>query len=155
MGAKLHPSIKTYRVYAPSTHSLPVIKCVSGVEGFAEIELQSCSSNLQGLKDLSPHYSRIWNSSKTIGDSATLSGSFKRSFSIVSFYVSRSRRISTNCDAVIYIIGRSSESTITSTSPGEEMEHYDQIPFAPCTLAKGLDMWSERCWKVDIRALPA
>ncbi|PCG91849.1 Hypothetical protein PENO1_091680 [Penicillium occitanis (nom. inval.)] len=81
MGAKLHPSIKTYRVYAPSTHSLPVIKCVSGVEGFAEIELQSCSSNLQGLKDLSPHYSRIWNSSKTIGDSATLSGSFRRSFS--------------------------------------------------------------------------
>uniref|UniRef100_A0A093V0B0 Polynucleotide 5'-hydroxyl-kinase GRC3 n=1 Tax=Talaromyces marneffei PM1 TaxID=1077442 RepID=A0A093V0B0_TALMA len=82
MGAKLHPSTKTYRVYAPSTHSLPVIKCVSGVEGFAEIELQSCSSNLQGLKELSPHYSRIWNSSKTVGDSATLNKSFKRSFSI-------------------------------------------------------------------------
>ncbi|EED20219.1 RNA processing protein Grc3, putative [Talaromyces stipitatus ATCC 10500] len=83
MGAKLHPSTKTYRVYAPSTHSLPVIKCVSGVEGFAEIELQSCSSNLYGLKALSPHYSRIWNSSKTVGDSTTLNGSFKRSFSIL------------------------------------------------------------------------
>lgn len=85
MGAKLHPSPKTYRVYAPSTHSLPVIKCVSGIEGYAEIELKSCSSNLSRLKDLSPHYSRIWNSTKTIGDSATLGGaSFQRSFSIVS-----------------------------------------------------------------------
>jgi polynucleotide 5'-hydroxyl-kinase GRC3/NOL9 len=85
MGAKLHPSPNTYRVYAPSTHSLPVIKCVSGVEGYAEIELESCSSNLCRLKDLSPHYSRIWNSTETAGDKTTLGGtSFKRSFSIVS-----------------------------------------------------------------------
>ncbi|OKL60783.1 Polynucleotide 5'-hydroxyl-kinase grc3 [Talaromyces atroroseus] len=84
MGAKLHPSPNTYRVYAPSTHSLPVIKCVSGVEGYAEVELQSCSSNLCRLKNLSPHYARIWNSTETVGDCTTLRGnSYKRSFSIV------------------------------------------------------------------------
>jgi hypothetical protein len=154
MGAKLHPSVKTYRVYAPSTHSLPVIKCVSGVEGFAEIELQSCSSNLQGLKELSPHYSRIWNSSKTVGDSTTISGSFKRSFSIVSFFHSRLTRFLSYGEIAIYIIGRSSESTITSTPLGEEMEHDNQISFASCTLTKSLDMWPERCWKVDFWALP-
>lgn len=155
MGAKLHPSTKTYRVYAPSTHSLPVIKCVSGVEGSAEIELQSCSSNLQSLKELSPYYSRIWNSTKTVGDSVTLSGSFKRSFSIVRFYVSCSSRISTNCDAVIYIFGWSSESTFASATLGKEMEHHDQISFASYALIKGLDMWPKRCWKIDIWALPA
>lgn len=105
MGAKLHPSIKTYRVYAPSTHSLPVIKCVSGVEGFAEIELQSCSSNLQALKELSPHYSRIWNSTKTVGDSATISGSFQRSFSIVSLSHPYTNRSSAHRGVAVYIIG--------------------------------------------------
>ncbi|KAH8692994.1 putative RNA processing protein Grc3 [Talaromyces proteolyticus] len=83
MGAKLHPSPNTYRVYAPSTHSLPVIKCVSGVEGSAEIEIQSCSRSIFRLKELSPLYHRIWNSSETVGDRTTLKGAYKRSFSIL------------------------------------------------------------------------
>ncbi|CRG85679.1 Polynucleotide 5'-hydroxyl-kinase grc3 [Talaromyces islandicus] len=83
MGAKLHPSPHVYRVYAPSTHSLPVIKCVSSVEGYAEIELQSCSSNLDRLKEISPLYNRIWNSGETPGDKSTFKGSCKRSFSIL------------------------------------------------------------------------
>lgn len=87
MGAKLHPSKKSYRVYAPSTHSLPVIKCVSGVDGEAEVELKSCNNGLARLRDISPLYQRIWNGQNTAADKVTLKGAAKdsrRSFSVVS-----------------------------------------------------------------------
>lgn len=85
MGAKLHPSTRLYRVYAPSTHSLPVIKCVSGVDGEAEVELKSCESGICRLKDLSPLYQRIWNGEKTPADEMTLKGASesRRTFSVV------------------------------------------------------------------------
>ncbi|KKA21975.1 Polynucleotide 5'-hydroxyl-kinase grc3 [Rasamsonia emersonii CBS 393.64] len=83
MGAKLHPSPKLYRVYAPSTHSLPVIKCVSGVEGYAEVEIQSSHSGIYRLKELSPLYHRIWNSGETAADKVTLKGSSRRTFSVL------------------------------------------------------------------------
>lgn len=91
MGAKLHPSPRLYRVYAPSTHSLPVIKCVSGVGGAAELEIKSCHSGLHRLKDLSPLYHRIWNSKRTSGDKFTLKGapkSVRRTFSVVCIILS-------------------------------------------------------------------
>lgn len=87
MGAKLHPSPRLYRVYAPSTHSLPVIKCVSGVDGAAEIEVKSCHSGIYRLRDLSPLYRRIWNGKNTSADKLTLKNapsSAKRTFSVVS-----------------------------------------------------------------------
>ncbi|KAL1967595.1 hypothetical protein VTN77DRAFT_3110 [Rasamsonia byssochlamydoides] len=83
MGAKLHPSPKLYRVYAPSTHSLPVIKCVSGIEGYAEVEIQSCHSGIYRLGELSPLYHRIWNSGETAADRVTLKGSSRRTFSVL------------------------------------------------------------------------
>lgn len=86
MGAKLHPSPRLYRVYAPSTHSLPVIKCVAGVDGDAEVEVKSCHSGLYRLKNLSPLYQRIWNSKKTPADNFTMKGASKgvrRTFSVV------------------------------------------------------------------------
>jgi len=87
MGAKLHPSPIAYRVYAPSTHSLPVIKCVSGVDGYAEVELTSCHGNgIYRLKDLSPLYQRIWNSkTETAADKVTLKDKFRRTFSVVCY----------------------------------------------------------------------
>ncbi|PGG95448.1 hypothetical protein AJ79_10053 [Helicocarpus griseus UAMH5409] len=66
MGAKLHPSPRLYRVYAPSTHSLPVIKCVSGIEDYAEVEIRSCNNGLCRLKNLSNLYHRIWNSKEPV-----------------------------------------------------------------------------------------
>ncbi|KAK2792268.1 Polynucleotide 5'-hydroxyl-kinase grc3 [Onygenales sp. PD_12] len=66
MGAKLHPNPRLYRIYAPSTHSLPVIKCVSGVEDYAEIEIRSCNNGLFRLKNLSNLYHRIWNSKEAV-----------------------------------------------------------------------------------------
>jgi polynucleotide 5'-hydroxyl-kinase GRC3/NOL9 len=83
MGAKLHPSPKMYRVYAPSTHSLPVIKCVSGVESYAEVEIQSCYSGIYRLQELSLLYNRIWNRGETVGDKVTLKGKSRRTFSVV------------------------------------------------------------------------
>lgn len=86
MGAKLHPSARVYRVYAPSTHSLPVIKCVSGVGGEAEVEIKSCKSGLARLRDLSPLYQKIWNGENTAADKLTLKGALKdsrRTFSVV------------------------------------------------------------------------
>ncbi len=86
MGAKLHPSPRLYRVYAPSTHSLPVIKCVSGIEDYAEVEIRSCRNGIFLLRHLSSLYRRIWNSRKTISD-----GIFRRgghaSFSVVGVYM--------------------------------------------------------------------
>lgn len=93
MGAKLHPSPKLYRVYAPSTHSLPVIKCVSGVEGYAEVEIQSSHSGIYRLKELSPLYHRIWNSGETAADKVTLKGSSRRTFSVVCYYCALSQRM--------------------------------------------------------------
>ncbi|KAJ6131607.1 hypothetical protein N7523_001313 [Penicillium sp. IBT 18751x] len=86
MGAKLHPSSRVYRVYAPSTHSLPVIKCVSGVDGEAEVEIKSCSSGLARLRNLSPLYQRIWNGQNTAADNLTLKGASqdsRRTFSVL------------------------------------------------------------------------
>lgn len=86
MGAKLHPSPRVYRVFAPSTHSLPIIKCVAGVDGEAEVELKSCNSGLSLLKHISPLYQRIWNGQNTAADKVTLKDSPKgsrRTFSVV------------------------------------------------------------------------
>ncbi|KAL4785933.1 hypothetical protein BJX76DRAFT_366551 [Aspergillus varians] len=86
MGAKLHPSPRLYRVYAPSTHSLPVIKCVTGVEGAAEVEFTSCHSGVSRLRDLSPLYQRVWNSGSTPADRLSLKAvghNTRRTFSVL------------------------------------------------------------------------
>lgn len=83
MGAKLHPSPASYRVYAPSTHSLPVIKSVAGMDDYAEVEIRSCSTGLRRLKNLSSLYHRIWNHKDTISDRNLLVGCGRRSFSVV------------------------------------------------------------------------
>lgn len=91
MGAKLHPSSHLHRVYAPSTHSLPVIKSVAGIDGDAEVEIKSCSSGIARLRDLSPLYQRIWAGDNTAADTVTLKGAAKdakRSFSVVCHYMS-------------------------------------------------------------------
>ncbi|KAL5003727.1 hypothetical protein BDV10DRAFT_2121 [Aspergillus recurvatus] len=86
MGAKLHPSPRLYRVYAPSTHSLPVIKCVTGVNGAAEVEFKSCHSGITRLRDLSPLYQRVWNSRNTPADKLslkTVGQGARRTFSVL------------------------------------------------------------------------
>ncbi|KAI5310759.1 Polynucleotide 5'-hydroxyl-kinase grc3 [Ascosphaera atra] len=65
-GAKLQASPKRHRVYAPSTHSLPIIKAVSGIDDTAEVELHSISDDVYNLKRLSPLYERIGNGEQRV-----------------------------------------------------------------------------------------
>ncbi|KMU90302.1 GRC3 [Coccidioides immitis H538.4] len=81
-GAKLPPSTQIYRVYAPSTHSLPVIKTVAGVDGYAEIEISSCRNGLPYLRHVSDLYRRIWSGKQASPGNRLTTGS-GRSFSIV------------------------------------------------------------------------
>ena len=66
MGAVMHAGSTVYRVHAPSTHSLPVIKVcpnpfMSG-DQTAEITLLSISdTGVRQLRELSPTFARIWN----------------------------------------------------------------------------------------------
>lgn len=77
-GATLTKSSGLQVVYAPSTHSLPVIECVAGNgenkggEFDAEVTITSQDSN-SGLRDvgkLCPMFNSIWTLSKHSGEGA-------------------------------------------------------------------------------------
>jgi hypothetical protein len=133
MGAKLHPSPRVYRVYAPSTHSLPVIKCVSGVDGAAEVEFKSCHSGIYRLRDLSHLYQRIWNGANTPADKLSLKQqeqSTRRTFSVVrSDYDNRSENYSLTIIAP-HIGRRPPETPSAATAPGETVERGYQNPIS-------------------------
>lgn len=89
MGAKLYASPRFYRVYAPSSHSLPVIKCVSGADGNAEVDIRSCRCGIYRLRNLSPLFERLWNSKNSEADKLTLKDApdgLHRTFSVVGIY---------------------------------------------------------------------
>lgn len=86
-GSKIHASPSLYRVYAPSTHSLPVIKYVSGMEGYAEVEIRSCHTGIEDLGEMSPLFSRIWNEAASETGHTMTAGTSRRSFSVVRFSV--------------------------------------------------------------------
>lgn len=133
MGAKLHPSPRSYRVYAPSTHSLPVIKCVAGVDGEAEIEVKSCHNGIQRLRYLSPLYQRIWNGKNTSADRLTLKkapASTKRTFSVVSssswaYLYSVSLLL-----VAVHVLGRLIKPPFAAIASRKTMELGDQDPFS-------------------------
>lgn len=121
MGAKLHPSPRLYRVYAPSTHSLPVIKCVSGVDGEAEVEIRSCHSGIYRLRDLSPQYQRMWNGKNTAADKLTLkgaAGNTRRTFSVVcsDSVLQLTLEPLSNSFSAAHVRRRFSKATFTATS---------------------------------------
>lgn len=155
MGAKLHPSSQVYRVYAPSTHSLPVIKCVSGVNGEAEVEFKSCHSGIYRLKELSPLYQRIWNGKNTTADKLTLKGtpqSTKRTFSVVSFIPDclLIARPVTKCRTAVYFCGRFFQTPPEATSSREAMELRYQVPVSAWWTAEDSHLRTEGIRKVYI-----
>lgn len=103
MGAKLFACPKLFRVFAPSTHSLPVIKCVSGIEGYAEIEVRSCFNGICRLRGMSPLYDRIWNSGNTVADKETFKSSLQRTFSIVRGAPSKVEAFAEICPALFVL----------------------------------------------------
>ncbi len=64
MGAILHADTTAHRVHAPSTHALPVVRCVPDPFSStwqAEIELTAYENGLQSLRQVSTRFSGIWN----------------------------------------------------------------------------------------------
>ncbi|KAI9876625.1 MAG: Polynucleotide 5'-hydroxyl-kinase grc3 [Pleopsidium flavum] len=82
MGVTLHPSSTAHRVYAPSTHSLPAIRCVpdpfSPTAQQTEIEILPYKSGLRLLRQLSPRFGRIWNDKRTSTEGTTTAAEKKR-----------------------------------------------------------------------------
>ena len=52
MGATLHPSKTAHQVFAASSHSLPVLRCLSTDVDSAEIVLRNCKTGLEGLENV-------------------------------------------------------------------------------------------------------
>src|ERR1700722_7374984 len=61
LGATLSASETLYAVYAPSSHSLPVIRFLSSDSGKAEIRLHQSDCGIRSLRHLSPLFARLWN----------------------------------------------------------------------------------------------
>ena len=70
LGATLSPdSTRPFvDVYAPSSHSLPVIRYLESEDSEVIISLGQLKSGLRPLKKLSPLFSRLWNESATVLD---------------------------------------------------------------------------------------
>ncbi|KAL8771680.1 MAG: hypothetical protein Q9209_002871 [Squamulea sp. 1 TL-2023] len=88
LGAVLRPSSAVYRVFAPSTHSLPVIRSIRNPYGPAdqpiEVTITSLRSGTRSLKQVSPMFDRIWNKAIEVSDMNVYeSGDMKPSLDLV------------------------------------------------------------------------
>jgi len=61
MGSILQPSKQLYRVFASSSHSLPVMRCLATDSESAELCLYPCEAGLGSLELLSPLFGKLWN----------------------------------------------------------------------------------------------
>jgi polynucleotide 5'-hydroxyl-kinase GRC3/NOL9 len=65
MGSILRPSKRFYRVFAPSSHSLPVIRCLATDTESAELRLHPFEAGLRSLELLSPLFGKLWNEGRS------------------------------------------------------------------------------------------
>ncbi|GAB7352115.1 hypothetical protein MBLNU459_g2611t1 [Dothideomycetes sp. NU459] len=79
-GAVLRPSHKSHRVYAPSTHALPVITAKGGV---AEIAIVSSGPSLGRLSKLSPLWGRLWNGQNQKDPETVQESTMSKSFALL------------------------------------------------------------------------
>ena len=56
----LQPSKLYRRVCAPSSHSLPVIRCASSDVNNAELRIRQCRNGLENLSSLSALFGSLW-----------------------------------------------------------------------------------------------
>lgn len=89
MGAILHADTTTHRVHAPSTHALPIIRCVSDPFGSTdrqtEIELTTYENGIHRLRHVSTRLGGIWDENHTQIEGPTHGAQSKaRSFAPVS-----------------------------------------------------------------------
>jgi len=65
-GATLKVNTKPYRVYAPASHALPIIRC--SPVGKANIEILVVNNDLKSMIRLSPLFRRLWNKDKDVSE---------------------------------------------------------------------------------------
>jgi polynucleotide 5'-hydroxyl-kinase GRC3/NOL9 len=108
LGATLQPSKSRYRIYAPLSHSLPVIRCLATDINEAEVCLYQCVSGLGHLKSLSPLFGRLWNDgSGPLGQEyKTLLKLEKSTFQIVSGFDVRFRHTNAMNSFFLLVRGR-------------------------------------------------
>lgn len=84
-GAILHAGSAKHRVYAPSTHSLPIIKPAINPYGAygqsAEVKVVSCRSRIRLLQEISSEFGKIWNGPIEEAESSAVK--MKRTFALV------------------------------------------------------------------------
>ncbi|KAG9237868.1 hypothetical protein BJ875DRAFT_480926 [Amylocarpus encephaloides] len=59
-GAGMHSDSRSYNVYAASSHSLPVIRCLTTQTGHSQICLRPLDRGLNSLQALSPLFGKLW-----------------------------------------------------------------------------------------------
>ncbi|KAL9127927.1 MAG: hypothetical protein Q9217_003284 [Psora testacea] len=84
-GAVLHASSRLHRVYAPSTHAIPIIRSLRNPYGpelqSVELTIRSCDSGIRMLKDVASKCRRLWNGKlKSKGNLGISKHLFRRSF---------------------------------------------------------------------------
>lgn len=79
-GATLEAGPTPYRVFAPSTHAIPLVE--NSGAGDAKIELRTCQRTMRPLKRLCPLFARIWNY-RAEESAVVRPGTDRRSFSYV------------------------------------------------------------------------
>ena len=88
-GAIMQASPRLYRIFAPSTHSLPVIKSLSSpfwpTDQSTDLVIISCTPGLRLLRRISPLFGRIWghNQCGDISEDCSSSDTSKRSFIVL------------------------------------------------------------------------
>lgn len=80
-GAAIRAGDKPHRIFAPSTHALPVLTAKGGA---AEIAIISTGLSMVGMNRLSPLWGRIWNARDTREGDADGETGNGRSFMLVS-----------------------------------------------------------------------
>ncbi|KAL9003112.1 MAG: hypothetical protein Q9188_003994 [Gyalolechia gomerana] len=88
LGAILHQSSVTQRIYAPSIHSLPSMKSIWDPFGPARqqtvVTVSSCKSGIRSLRQVSSEFGRIWNYNTLEPEKQTLSvGPMRRTFQLL------------------------------------------------------------------------
>ena len=147
-----HPTFPIkYRVFAPSTHAVQVVQCISSSR--SEVQFFSCDYTMRSMEKLSPLYSRIWNVRKKY-ENGQLSREV-RSFSLVSY----SGTLQTLFIVANFITsddangGGSPEETACSCSHLTILASFDEHNLLIRNPSSCYDLWPKLLGQVNVRQI--
>ena len=100
-------------VYAPSSHSLPVIRYLESLDNEVIIQLCESPTRLRGLRILSPLFSRLWNETSTPIPGKDMPDRMT-SFQIVCF-ASYHPELNINCCVAVLVDGWAKKNTTSQS----------------------------------------